>query len=310
MGKKKHIAAIFLCVVVINSAFADFDTVSAIWATHLETMAKTIEELENSWKTIELQYQQYKQLVDQAKSIDWSKYNLGDIKIKEFTSPAEAIRAQLDLVDQIQGQINSNFMSVNGHSYSLADVCGLNGEDTNMEHFFIDGVKEAKTRKNNFVKALTANLNEKEREYIREKFGVDADVYAVNKAQEKALKEQTAEVSNSASALTDKKKAEYFAKLTKILDEVVEGGEITPTKILQAIVLQNERTKEMMLTFNKDVNNIGDLLSKQVLADTAKENYSQELRTAREKVVNIVSDDEKVVHTLKDSLSNGDVPLH
>lgn len=308
----KHIIAILLYVVVISTAAAigDSGTVAAIWATHFEKMAKMIDQLDSAYKMIEVQYQQYRQLVDQAKSIDWSKYNLSEFKIKDFTSPAEAIRAQLDLVDQIKGQINSNFMSVNGHSYSLADVCGLNGEQKSMKNFFIDGVKEAKTRKNNFVKALTANLNEKERAYIREKFGVDADVYAVSKAQEKSLKEQTAEVSNAASELTDKKKEEYFAKLTKILDEVVDGDEITPTKILQAIVLQNERTKEMMLTFNKDVNNIGDLLSKQILADVAKENHSQALRTEREKIVNIVSNDEKVVRTLKNSVSQGDMPLN
>lgn len=271
------------------------------FAEHLENMAKFAEQIEATYKTIENQYQQYKHMVEQAKSIDWSKYDLSNFKIDKFTNPAEAIKAQLNLINDIKNQMNSNIMSVNGHSYSIADMVGLNGKEHNLEQFFIDGVTEAQRKKNSFVKALTANLSQKERDWIQEKFGVNAELYAVRKAQEEALKNKIGEVITNSNELTDDKKREYFERLNKILEEVLDDkNDVNPTKLLQVIVMQNQVAKELWQTIDRDINLASEMHAKNMLMEQSREAYSKGMRRNADTIKTITTDAEKVVRKLRD----------
>lgn len=312
---KKLFLGLVLSICIINFASAIGDAAVVVplieantfqrATEHIENIAKMGEQINLTLKTIEGQYQQYQHMVEQAKSIDWSNFDIGDLNINEFKNPVQAIQAQMNLISAIKGRINSNVMTVNGHSYSIADMCGLNGSNKNIEQFFIDGVTEAQKRKNGFVIALTANLSNKERECIRDKFGVDAELYAVRKAQENKLKEALAEVVLKGNELTEEERMEYFNKVNNVLNTVLASDDVNPTQLLQTITMQNKIVSEVLQTLDADLNSIGTMLAQKELRDNANEAYSRGIKRKIDKLVTVTSDSEKVVRSLKSQVSAG-----
>lgn len=267
----------------------------------MEQLAKTIQQIEMTIKTIENQYQQIKLAKDTIKNIDFNKIKDG-FKLNEFTNFTEAMNAHLNLLNNIRGQINSNMFSVNGHSYSIADLTGLNGSGKTAGVFVKDLGKDFKNRYDKVAKAITKTLSEAEKLKIIETTGMSPESYAMKLEFDKQLREKSSELLNNALDETFEKVKESFDKQSSpILKKVLESGNTSPVEIGQATVILQKQVVDAVLQMNRDFNQLGDFFAKKALKEgqeaEALEERSKNMKNAlyeqtdpRAKVVNSLED--------------------
>lgn len=275
---KKRIVLI-LSLFLMSKAFSfvvttDPQLLSAVIASKIEAAQNAIKQINNTISMIENQYRQIQQGVDAVKGFDWEEFG-NEFKVGRFTNPTEAIQAHLDLLSNIKGKINSSFMTINGNSYSIADLVGLGDSNRTFDNFLKEGPEYVRKNYNKLHEALTKTLSEAERIFITEKTGLTPEQYAVTKELDRTLRENIASVKAMATDDAQAEIKEYFENTSPVLESVLKGKESSPVKGLQAIALLNKNVIDSVLFLNKSLTDVGDLISNKFL-------YDQDLAKAKQ----------------------------
>lgn len=270
-------------------------------ADRIEQMRKTVEHIELTIKTIENQYEQIKAAKEALEGINWEE--MGNMfKVGEYTNPIEAMQAHLDMLSAIEGKIHSDFMSVNGNPYSIADLVGMNGADKDIKAFFKEGKTYAKANYNKLHKALTQTLTEAERVFIVKKTGMLPEDYAMEKKLKSELGKRLSEVEAIASEGFMHEISEKFSKSTDVLNKVLNDENATPMQALQAIAILNRDVTDAILQLNVTMTKSADAVAMQVVLEEERRRSQANIKRARltiEEARNTVDVSETFVNSLK-----------
>ena len=133
----------------------------------------------NTITQIENQYNMIQQNIERAKSIDWDNIQFdGDFDIRNDIRDAnKRVNRLLTSSRNIKSLMTSPSIQCGYGSYSLADLCGMNGAEHNFFAACTDTEKYMTDSMEYAVKAITEGLTTKQKRAIWAKYGIGPKNY-------------------------------------------------------------------------------------------------------------------------------------
>lgn len=246
MGKLLNFFIVgLLCTgkVFAQGAMATFDATN--WMTAIEKLYATYDEVQNSIKMIEQNYQKMQHMINEAQSLDWENIQWdGDFDFRNELKDADAqINKRLSYLRRAEDCFEKKTIKFGNSSFSYADLMteeGWNG----MGRAFADSSDNSFK---NACDAWTAKLTDKQKRKILRQYNVTPSNYYRIKAKEALLKAQMTKVIGAAeSELQNEAMRENDARINALMNKIMKGG--TEKEIMQyTTLLQQEVIKKMEL---------------------------------------------------------------
>lgn len=290
---KKFILLISLLIININAYSQTAGVVTTLpgsvqldpsnWLTSLDTLYANYDMVMNTVTQIENQYKQIQQALETAKSIDWSSVEFdGDFDIRDDIKRAtKKVNKALSCARAIQETITEPCISGSGFSYSIADLCGMNGP----EHNFVAAAKDVKnymtTNMKMAVTQLTNELSDGEKKLIWKKYGISPKNYMfvqqsiayLNKGASKAMNDAT----ERAKEINRLEKAnEYSAILNAMYSTTDSDGNVTAGAIGEASVRLSELLVDGLIDTKEAIDRMASLIASEQIANEAEKQAKAE----------------------------------
>ena len=235
-----------LCLIVLCSLFclnlpaqgamAVFDPTN--WMTAIDSLYKTYDMINNQITTIQQNYERMQHALEQAKSFDFQNVQWdGDLDIRnEIANATAQVNSQLNNIRAVRNGFNNHNMVVNGHRYSLSDLCGF-GESNGLGSYVNDVATEIARNKRKAAGALKHGVTQDEAAYIMAKYGLSPTNYYMVQDTKNLVQQKAAEIiGNAEMDITEvreihEKKVKKVENIIKMLDH---EGELTQKEIGQA----------------------------------------------------------------------------
>ena len=149
------------------------------WLTAIDQLYQQYDMVMNTITQIENQYNMIQQNIERAKSIDWDNIQFdGDFDIRNDIRDAnKRINRLLTSSRNIKSLMTSPSIQCGYGSYSLADLCGMNGAEHNFFAACTDTEKYMTDSMEYAVKAITEGLTTKQKRAIWAKYGIGPKNY-------------------------------------------------------------------------------------------------------------------------------------
>ena len=169
------------------------------WLTAIDQLYQQYDMVMNSITQIENQYNMIQQNIEKAKSIDWDNIQFdGDFDIRNDIRDAnKRVNRLLTSSRNIKSLMTNPSIQCGYGSYSLADLCGMNGSEHNFFAACIDTEKYMTDSMEYAVKAITEGLTTKQKRAIWAKYGIGPKNYIF-------VQQSVAQVKNAASKVMAK----------------------------------------------------------------------------------------------------------
>ena len=149
------------------------------WLTAIDQLYQQYDMVMNTITQIENQYNMIQQNIERAKSIDWDNIKFdGDFDIRNDIRDAnKRVNRLLTSSRNIKSLMTSPSIQCGYGSYSLADLCGMNGAEHNFFAACTDTEKYMTDSMEYAVKAITEGLTTKQKRAIWAKYGIGPKNY-------------------------------------------------------------------------------------------------------------------------------------
>ena len=149
------------------------------WLTAIDQLYQQYDMVMNTITQIENQYNMIQQNIERAKSIDWDNIQFdGDFDIRNDIRDAnKRVNRLLTSSRNIKSLMTSPSFQCGYGSYSLADLCGMNGAEHNFFAACTDTEKYMTDSMEYAVKAITEGLTTKQKRAIWAKYGIGPKNY-------------------------------------------------------------------------------------------------------------------------------------
>jgi hypothetical protein len=149
------------------------------WLTAIDQLYQQYDMVMNTITQIENQYNMIQQNIERAKSIDWDSIQFdGDFDIRNDIRDAnKRVNRLLTSSRNIKSLMTSPSIQCGYGSYSLADLCGMNGAEHNFFAACTDTEKYMTDSMEYAVKAITEGLTTKQKRAIWAKYGIGPKNY-------------------------------------------------------------------------------------------------------------------------------------
>lgn len=149
------------------------------WLTAIDQLYQQYDMVMNTITQIENQYNMIQQNIERAKSIDWDNIQFdGDFDIRNDIRDAnKRVNRLLTSSRNIKSLMTSPSIQCGYGSYSLADLCGMNGAEHNFFAACTDTEKYITDSMEYAVKAITEGLTTKQKRAIWAKYGIGPKNY-------------------------------------------------------------------------------------------------------------------------------------
>ena len=149
------------------------------WLTAIDQLYQQYDMVMNTITQIENQYNMIQQNIERAKSIDWDNIQFdGDFDIRNDIRDAnKRVNRLLTSSRNIKSLMTSPSIQCGHGSYSLADLCGMNGAEHNFFAACTDTEKYMTDSMEYAVKAITEGLTTKQKRAIWAKYGIGPKNY-------------------------------------------------------------------------------------------------------------------------------------
>lgn len=149
------------------------------WLTAIDQLYQQYDMVMNTITQIENQYNMIQQNIERAKSIDWDNIQFdGDFDIRNDIRDAnKRVNRLLTSSRNIKSLMTSPSIQCGYGSYSLADLCGMNGAEHNFFAACTDTEKYMTDSMEYAVNAITEGLTTKQKRAIWAKYGIGPKNY-------------------------------------------------------------------------------------------------------------------------------------
>ena len=274
--KKKFIAVILSCTLLGSSVFATGYPVFDIsgWLTALDQLYSQYDMVMNTIQQIENQYQQIQHAVERAKSIDWENIRFdGDFDIRNDIKDAnKRVNKLLNQARSIKATLDSPSIRTGNGSYSLADICGLNGADKN---FFVAAADMASYMTDNMkstIQNIEDGLTNKQKMQIWNKYGISPRNYLFVQQSVANVKDQAAKVMAKATdEARQMQREDTIARTNTIIEaaysQTDSEGNMTDSAANEANLFLNQQLVDQMMSVNESIDDVASLVAKKMIND-------------------------------------------
>jgi hypothetical protein len=259
------------------------------WLTAVDTLYSNYDMVMNTVTQIENQYKAIQQAIDNAKNIDWDNIKFdGDFDIRDDIKDAnKRINALLSQANAIKDTLSTTIISTDGHSYSLADICGFGDEGKSFGSCVTDVYSHMKSSVLEAATAACGTLTEAQEQAIWTKYGISPKNYYLVAQTSKAIK---AACQKNISAATDKAiemvRQEKLSKLNAVVQAALSAktadGTIPQGALNEASLIASQQMVDGLMTLQEAVEYAAAATSQKLIAEEqqkeieASEKYSEQ----------------------------------
>lgn len=242
--KIKHFVIVTL-MLVTNHVFAQsggvitFDPTN--WISGLDRLYATYDEITNSLKQIEQNYQMMQRAIEEAKSLDWENIQWdGNFDFQdELRQVGSQVNKRLDIIRKAENVFTKKTIKFGKQSFSYNDLMSIEGWQNLGDAFD----ESANNSYKNAMEAWCNKLTDKQKAKIIRKYGITPQNYYRTKARETLLQaEMTKIVGMAESELQNEELNQNQEQINAVMKKIMAGGtqkEIAQyTALLQSLMLQ------------------------------------------------------------------------
>ena len=179
--KKKIFTVTFAVIFTVTNLNATGYPVFDIsgWLAAIDQLYSQYEMVMNTVTQIENQYNMIQQNIERAKGIDWENIRFdGDFDIRDDIKDAnKRVNRLLNSARNIKTLMTNNSIVCGTQSYSLADLCGMNGAEHNFFSACTDIKNYMTENMKNAVNGIVEGLDEEQKRSIWIKYGISPRNY-------------------------------------------------------------------------------------------------------------------------------------
>jgi len=233
------------CIILLFSVFSSrlfcqaaltFDVSN--WIATLNLFYQGYDQIMSTLQLIDQNYQQFQQAIEEAKSwnfdeVEWD----GDLDFRnELYSAGSQVNDLLTNVRQAKNALTTENITVNGSSFSLADIAGFGDDSKNIGSFADSVIAEQKSKLKEMSETLTKKMTPEEKAYIWSQYGISPENYYMLDPIKKETASKTAPVLAAAEINLknvqengiDEKQQAFMKKIMNL-----QGGALTEKEIQQ-----------------------------------------------------------------------------
>ena len=254
------------------------------WMTAVENLFATYDEINNSIKQIEQNYQKMQHAIEEAKSLDWENIQWdGDFDFRdELKQASTTVNKRLNYLRKAEDCFQKKTIKFGKQSFSFADMMSEQG-------FLSVNAAFAGSMDNSFNSACdawTGKLTDKQKKAILRKYGVTPKNYYRIKAKEAVLKGEMSKIIGAAeSELQNEEMRKNQEQLNAVMNKIMAGGtekELAQyTSLLQKLVLER---MDLMRQQQQEA------LAQQTIMDMAKSSGDEDKQTKKALVDSMTQD--------------------
>lgn len=242
---KKLLKTLFICFCVLTQtcfaegAIVTFDPTN--WISGLDRLYATYDEITNSLKQIEQNYQKMQHAIEEAKSLDWENIQWdGDIDFRdELSQVGSQVNKRLDIIRKAEDCFQKKVIKFGNQKFSYADLMTVEGWKGLGNAFATSADNSYK----NAMEAWCGKLNDKQKSKIMRKYGITPQNYYRVKARETMLKEEMTRIVGAAELELQNEELNNNQKaINAVMKKLMAGGtqkEIAQyTTLLQTLLLE------------------------------------------------------------------------
>lgn len=245
MKKVKLLSFLFVAFAFGQNIFAQGMTVfdPTNWISGLDRLYATYDEIQNSIKRIQQNYEAMQHAIEQAQSLDWENIEWdGDFDFRdELRQAGTQINKRLTIMRKAEDCFTKKVIKFGKQSFSYADLMteeGWKGMGAAFE-------TSAENSYKNACDAWVGKLTDKQKATIIRKYGVTPANYYRVKAREAILQaEMTKIIGQAESELQNEELQKNQEQINAVMQKIMQGG--TQKQIAQYTALLQKLTLERM----------------------------------------------------------------
>lgn len=264
--KKKILVFIAFCLVGIKgfSQMLTFDLEN--WLKSIDQLYASYDMVQNTITQIENQYKQIQMAINNAKNIDWNNVRFdGDFDIRnDINNAGKRVNRLLSSVSSIKESISTPSINFGYGSYSIADLCGVNGNGKNIIAATKDTANYMSDNMKAVITTMTNKMTPEQKAEIMSKYGISAENYMLVQQSTKLISEK---VQNLMGKCTDEARKALIEEnvgassnvINAVYQTLDEYGNIPEGASREATLLLINNMIEALTKLNMDINEANSL---------------------------------------------------
>ena len=266
------------------------------WLTAIDTLYSNYDMIVNTITQIENQYKAINQAIENAKGIDWENIRFdGDFDIRDDIKDAnKRVNRLLSQANAIKDSLNTSIISVNGQSYSLADICGHGDEGKDFASCVSDVYGFMKGNMLQAAANAVGNLSEEQEKAIWAKYGISPKNYYLVAQASKLVRDKA---STCIAATTDEARQMVREQKTASLNAIVQAameaktadGTIPEGALQEATMLATKMMVDECISLREAVENAAAATAQKIIADENQKEVEAAEKLSEEKTTEILN---------------------
>lgn len=275
--KKCFLSFVFLAVIssFVNSAgMLTFDIEN--WLQAIEDVYATYDLVNNSITQIENQYRQIQRAIDSAKNIDWENIQFdGDLDVRnDIRSATKRINQLLNEANDIKESLTTPNINLGAHSYSIADLCGANGNSKSITAAMMDVKNFMASNLALVVDDLEKEMTPEEKMAVWNMYGISPRNYLFVQQSAKQLTDKCSSALAKVQDQAKQMRADYVASDNAIIEAALQSvdaeGNMTQGAANEGILRMLGRLSEWLYRLGTDINEATALNSIKMINEEAE----------------------------------------
>ncbi len=272
---KKIILSLMLSLSVIFSAFTVGTPVfdSSNWLTAIDDLYASYDMIQNTIKQIENQYKMIQQQIENYKGIDWENFQWSgsfDIR-RDIKDATRRVNSFLTETRNIQQLLTTPSINVGYGSYSVADLCGINGNGKNIIAAMKDGKNYMTDNMKKVVEDMTRQMTEDEKKAIWNKYGLSPENYLFIQQTAVDVKDKASKIMVKCSDEAQKLRLEALTNTSEVINAAMETidseGNMTQGAFNQSNLLLMNQLVESLSRVREDIVECSSLTAEKMISD-------------------------------------------
>lgn len=232
---------IFMGISCFAQGMTVFDPTN--WLSGLDRLYATYDEIQNSLKRIQQNYERMQHAIQEAQSLDWENIEWdGDFDFRdELKQAGTQVNRRLNIIRKAEDCFQRKTIKFGKQSFSYADLMTEEGWRSMGTAF----EKSAENSYNQACDAWVGKLTEKQKAKIIRKYGITPRNYYRMRAREAVLQaEMTKIVGQAEQELQNEELTKNQEQMNAVIQKIMKGG--TQKEIAQYTALLQKLTIERM----------------------------------------------------------------
>lgn len=255
---------VMLCARMFGQGYPVFDNLG--WLSGIDRFYQGYDQIMNTIKQIEQNYQQIEHAIKEAKSWSFEDLDFNDgnflvnIDIRDEVADAtKQVNRQLNNIRQIKETFEKENMTIGNVSFSMKDLAGLGDKDKTMDQIIKEAISTEISDFKEGFKQIAQGVSEKDAKVIYAKYGLSPKNFLMVKAVDKKMQEVSSSV---LAGVSDKVKEMQYesaaAQANPIIAKIMADPEnLTEKEIQQANALLGKLQGDLLVELQNAINQCG-----------------------------------------------------